>query len=131
MNTRRFALSIVAVFIFVFLFEFLLHGLLLTDLYRQTAQLWRPQEEAKMIFIFLSQFGFAVVATYMFTAHFENRGIGEGLRFGLYVGLLLATIEIGRYCYMPIPGLLATVWVAGALIKGLGSGAVLALTYKR
>jgi len=131
MNTKRYILSAIAVFVAVFLFDFLVHGMLLKDLYTQTASLWRPEAEHKMIFMFMSQLAFAVILTFIFTRNYEDKGLGEGLRFGLYMGLLLATIDLGTYCYMPIPLALTLSWVAASIGRGIIAGIVLSLVYKR
>lgn len=131
MNKQRYVISVFVVFIFVFAFEFLVHGFLLKDLYNQTAQLWRPEEEMKMLFMFMSQLGISAVIAYIFTLHYEGKGIGEGIRFGLYIGLLLGSINIGAYSYMPISMMLMLSWVLAALLLGLGSGVILSLIYKR
>ncbi len=44
MNTKRFLLAVVAVFVFVNFFEMLYHQYLVGELYGQTAELWRPTE---------------------------------------------------------------------------------------
>jgi len=131
MNKKRYVISSFVVFVFVFLYEFLVHGFLLKDIYMQTAQLWRSEEEYKMIFTLISQLGFSAVLAYIFTLHYEGKGIGEGIRFGLYIGMLLGSIEIGTYSYMPIPMVLMLSWVLVSLLKGLGTGVVLSLVYKR
>lgn len=131
MNKKRYVISVLVTFVFVFLYDFLVHGYLLTDLYNQTAQLWRPEEEYKMPFMFMSELGFSAVLAYIFTLNYEGKGIGEGIRFGLCMGMFLGAIEIGKYSYMPIPMVLMLSWVLAALLIGLGSGVVLSLVYKR
>ena len=37
MNKQRYVISVFVVFVFVFLYEFLVHGFLLKDIYTQTA----------------------------------------------------------------------------------------------
>lgn len=131
MNIQRYVISALVTFVFVALYEFLVHGYLLMDIYTQTKELWRPQEESNMIFMFASQLGFAAVAAYIFTLHYEDKGIGEGVRFGLYIGMLIGAIDIGTYSYLPIPMVLMLSWVLASLLKGLGSGVVLSLVYTR
>ena len=131
MNKQRYAISVLVAFVFIFLYEFLVHGKLLMDLYTQTKELWRPEGEGNMLFLFASQLGFAAVAAYIFTLHYEGKGVGEGVRFGLCIGMLVGSIEIGTYCYMPIPMVLMLSWVLASLVKGLGTGVVLSLVYKR
>ncbi len=131
MNKQRYVISVLVTFVFVFLYEFLVHGYLLMDLYTQTKELWRPEEEYKMPVMFMSQFGFSAILAYIFTLNYEGKGVGEGIRFGLYIGMFLGAIEIGKYSYMPIPIILMLSWVLTSLLLGLGSGVVLSLVYKR
>ena len=130
MNIKRFIISSIAVFVFVFLFEWLFHGVILKGIYDQTAQLWRPEGEHKMVYLFLGQICFSVIAAFIFTRNYEGKGIGEGLRYGLYVGLVLGSVQLATYCYMPIPLVLTLGWVAAGMLKGLGSGIVSSLVYR-
>ena len=114
----------------VFALDFLVHGILLSDLYSETKSLWRPHEEYKFACMALSQLGLAAMLAFLFTRNFESRGLNEGLRVGLTLGLLLATLEFGKYSYMPIPFTLSLYWIVAALVKGICCGAVLSFTYK-
>ncbi len=131
MNTSRFLLTALCTYIFVFAFEFLFHGMLMKEIYMMTAELWRAENEMKMPFMFASQISFSLVAAYIFTQNYEGKGLGEGLRFGFYIGMLLATIRLGSYSYMKVPLSLTCGWIAASLIKGLGTGVVCSLIYKR
>ena len=130
MNTKRFILSALAFFIFSFLLDWLVHGQMLKGIYEQTAHLWRPEDQHNLPFMFFSQAAFAVMFAFIFTRHVEGKGVAEGLRYGLYIGLLIAAIEIGTYCYMPIPLILSVSWAVAAIVKGVIGGAILALVYK-
>ena len=83
-------LTIIAVFVAIFAADFLIHNILLKAEYEATAHLWRPQDEFNMVYMFLSQFSFAVIAVYIFGLNYEEKGIAEGIRFGLYLGLLFS-----------------------------------------
>ena len=130
MNVPRFIISSIAVFVFVFLFEFLFHTLLLKDLYDQTAHLWRPEGEHKMAFVLMSQIFFSFIVVFIFTRNAEGKGICEGFRFGLYLGLVLGSLQLATYCYLPIPLTLTLGWVAAGILKGLGSGIISSLIYR-
>jgi len=132
MNMKRFLISVLVAFIFVFVYEWMVHGILLKGIYEATSHLWRPEEgNAKyMIFLFASQFWFVLMIAFIFTRNYEGKGIKEGLRYGLYMGLLLASIQLGTYCYLPIPITLTLAWMVAAALEGIGIGAVLSLTYK-
>jgi len=131
MNRKNFILATAAVFAFVFAYEFILHGHLLKGIYQETAHLWRAKEDYNIVFILLSQLGFSAMLVFIFTRNYENKGLKEGLRFGLYIGLLLAAIEIGKFCYMPVPLWLVLTWAAGMLVKSIGAGAIASLIYKK
>jgi hypothetical protein len=132
MNTKRFFLSVIVVFGFVFLYEGFVHGHLLMEAYQATAGLWRPMGDHMdfMKFMMLGQLAQAFMITYIFTRHYEARGVKEGLRFGLYIGLLLASIDLAAYSYLPVEFSLVASWMGASLLKGVGAGAVLALVYK-
>lgn len=130
MNTNRYIAATLVVFIAVFALDFLVHGVMLKDAYTQTAHLWRPEEEANMLYMFASQLLSSAVLVFIFTRHYEGRGIGEGMRFGLMIGLFLAALELGAYCYMPIPMSLLLSWMAAVLAKGIVSGIVAAAIYR-
>lgn len=133
MNKKRYALSVVAAFVAMHLYEFLLHGNLLMGMYKETAALWRPQEEMATYFpvMLVSQLAMVLVVTYLFTLKYEGRGIGEGVRFGAIIGIIWAIMMVTSYAYMPIPAALGVAWFAGGFIEGIVVGIVLALTYRR
>jgi len=127
---KKYGLALLAVFVFVFIFDFLVHGLLLKDAYAQTAHLWRPEGEQKMLFMFLAQLGYSAVLGFIFTRNFENKGLGEGLRFGLLMGFFMGSVQIGTYGYMPLPLYLPLLWMASEILKGTFAGLVLSLVYR-
>ena len=53
MNTKRYVLGSIAVFVFMFFFEFLYHGMALESLYAQVPEMLRPEEEFKGLFHWL------------------------------------------------------------------------------
>lgn len=131
MSKKRFILASVAAFIFIFVFEWVLHGMLLMPTYEATADTWRMDHSGYfMSFMMGSQLLQALALAFFFTRHYEGKGLGEGVRFGLYAGIFLAAVELGAYCYLPVPLGLVLAWMGGALVKCIGVGAALALVYK-
>ena len=132
MNVQRFIISAIVVFAFVFLFEMLVHAVILAGIYEQTSSIWRSHEESQGYFAYLvlSQLLFSIALVFLFTRNFEGKGIGEGARFGLYVGLILGAVQVGAYCYLPIPFVLMVGWVVAGVLKGLGGEIVASLIYK-
>jgi hypothetical protein len=133
MNMKRFIFATIAAFIFVGGFEFLVHGVLLSETYQQTQNLWRTKEGSEQYFHFMlmSQFGFAMATTFFFTRFCNGGCLLEGARFGIYLGLVIAAIDLGSYCYMPIPLTLTFSWMTASLFKAVGTGVVLGLVYRK
>ena len=133
MNKSRFLLSVLIGFVFVFIFEFVFHGVLLGDMYEQTADIWRTEEEMQSFFhwALLSQLVFVVALAFIFTRNYEAKGIGEGARFGLMFGAFVGVLQFGMYPYLPIPFILAVLWCVGAVLEMVGLGVVFSLLYKK
>lgn len=132
-NTKRLILTVLAVFVYIFVSDFIIHGVLLGETYKETAHLWRPEEEMKnfMPWMMLAQLMIAKFFSMIFVKGYENRGIAEGVRFGfLMSGFGLAPILI-QYAVSPIPGSLIGAWIALGLIQTIGAGIVASLTYKK
>lgn len=133
MHTKQLIISTLAGFVFLFIFDWVFHGMLLRGLYFETAHLWRtaPEISSYMPVTLLTQLWLAAIFTWIFSLHYENTGIGEGFRFGIYIGLLIAALQFGVYAYMPIPLQLAISWVVGGIAKGLGLGLVVAVCFQK
>jgi hypothetical protein len=130
MNSKKFGLAALAAFGFVFAFEFVVHGVLLKGMYVETAHLWRTEEDSKMLFITMGQIVFALVAAFFFTKICDTEFFkNNGLRYGLMLGLILASPTIAAYCYMPVPLALWMSWVGAETLKGLGAGIVITFVY--
>lgn len=132
MNTQRFIISVIAVFAFMFAYEFVVHGQLMMPIYNETPQLWRTPEEmqALMPWSIITGLALSAIIAWIFVQHYENKGHQEGLRFGLWVGLLLGVMQFGAYNYLPISMNLALAWLAILVVEGLGIGLVLSATYR-
>jgi hypothetical protein len=132
MNIKRYAITAIALFVFTTAFDFLVHGILLKEAYTSTSNLWRPEAEMEsyMGLMFLTQLAFSAAFAFIFTRNYEGRGIGEGARYGLYLGGLLAILEVQRYCYLPVPFSLPLSWALSAIVWGVLAGVILSLLYR-
>jgi len=128
-NMKRFFIAGIAAFVFVFLYEFLVHGILLNDIYEQTAALWRPQAETNMGVMLLSQFLFAMAVAFFYPIVGPDTDCKKAIPFGIGLGLVLAAPQIGSYAYMPIPMALSVYWVLAALFKALGCAVIVSKVY--
>ena len=129
----NFALSAFSVFIFVILFEYIWHDVILKELYFNNQHLWRNANEINhyLKFTLLTQGSLAILFTIIFSHYHSNKALGKGLQFGFLTGLFLAITQTAPYANMPIAGDLAFLWFVGGLLQGIGIGLVLACIYKK
>src|SRR2546430_10302714 len=111
MNTKRWLLASVAVFVVIGVLEFLIHGVLLSGLYKQTASVWRPGAEMReMMWIFwVGYLVFAPFFALIYVKGYEKGkpGLGPGFRYGLYLGALVSVMTgLGSEGILPIPPLI-------------------------
>ena len=129
MDMKRFVFATVGAFAFVFVYEFLVHGILMMGLYEQTAAVWRPQEESNMAVMFLSQFLFGAALAFFYPIVGPDSECKKALPFGIGLGLVMAMPQIGTYCYLPIPITISLLWAFIAFVKALGGSVIVSKIY--
>jgi hypothetical protein len=131
MNVKRFVLATIAVFIFFQITAFIIHGLILNPIYQQMADVWRPDMMSKMWIMYITSLIFSFVFVYVFSKGYENRGIGEGIRFGIIMGLLILVVGMfNQYAVYLIPFSLALKWFISGMIEYIIAGIIVSLIYK-
>jgi len=133
MNTKKWIIASVVVFVVAQILEFIIHYLILGGSYQATAHLWRPTEEMNqmMWLMWLTGLIWAFIFVYIFAKGYENRGVMEGVRFGLIIGLFYSLpMSLGSYATMPIPFSLALNWFIFGMIEIIILGIMAALLYK-
>jgi hypothetical protein len=134
LDVRQWIIASIAVFIFASVWAFLTMRLILTPL--SPSLVPAPPEATEMmtqrLLIYLSRAINALLFVYIFTKGYEGKpGVGEGVRFGLLIGLFMqlpyflwssamATLPTD---YLVIRGVLA---LADAILSGL----IVGLIYK-
>ncbi len=133
LNLTRFLTAVLAVFLFTFLYEALVHGHMLMEDYRATQALWRGDAEMQNYFgaAVLSNILKSLLFAFIFTCHYEAKGLAEGARYGLYVGALLGVMQFATYAYMPIPLALAAKWLVVQIVYGVLAGTLTAAIYRK
>lgn len=133
MNTKRYIYATIALFIFIFFYEWLAHGFLLTNLYHHTPHVWRkmPEMTSMMPLYLLINLAISAWLTFVFTRFFRDGGVENGLRFGLYFGVFSGLITAMWYLWLPVVGTLGFSWLINGIVEGLGGGVVLGLVYRR
>ncbi len=143
-------ISVIGVFVFLQSYEYIVHGHLLTSLYRQTPSLWRTLEEMNQLFPLVIAKNLALAM--IFTCFFKKFRKGwsacksgavtdskldpattpcpinsGGLCFGWKLGLIFGIQMAACYIYMPISPELAVAWFFTGLVEGLGVGILLGI----
>ncbi|MCB0393367.1 MAG: hypothetical protein KDD25_02335, partial [Bdellovibrionales bacterium] len=111
-NKKSMVIATIAVFIYIWISDFLIHGLLLSGIYKETAQLWRTEEDMQghMLWMLIGQFLIAKFFTLVFIKGYNGGGVSEGLRFGLIAAPLLVAPNFITHAVMPIPANLIWMW---------------------
>lgn len=131
MNARAW-LGFVVVFVVMSVLEAVIHVGLLSADYKATAPLWRPMGEMKMSVFYIVYFIVSFFFTLIFSKWHKGKGPMEGLRYGLCVGLMMATpMAYFTYAVMPIPYSLALKWFIFGVTEYAVLGIVLALIFGR
>ena len=135
MNTRRFVTASVAAFVVIAVVNFVMHGILLSGVYQRAASAFRPEADVQRIF-WLMYVGYVVFVfpfTFIYTKGYERDrgGVGQGLRFGLYVGVMIGGLEsLVWYVVLPVPGALAAYWFIAYVVMAVAAGATVGAIYR-
>ncbi len=129
LNLKRYVVATLALFAFVFLYEGLVHGFLLSNLYHETAKVWRGSHGMHLETCF--QFVLSAWIAYVFTQIYPEGGLAKGLRFGLYFGVFAAILTASWYVWLPISATLAWSWFIASIVEGVGAGLVLGYFYRK
>jgi hypothetical protein len=130
---KTFWTGFVVVFVVAQLVGFLGHAVWLEGTYQSLAAVFRPEAELNSM-MWLMMAG-SVVTLFLFclifTKGYEGKGIGEGVRYGLLIGLLYSTpMAVDQFVVYPITAELAAIWFITGVINFVILGAVFAAIYK-
>ena len=124
---------VAAVFVTLFLFQWLFHGVYMMPQYEATASMWRSKEEMQsmMGICILTKLiiACAISCLYFWVAKgCESQGkcTRQGAKFGFKIGLILGAHDFASYAWLPIPMDMAVSWFIGDVIMGILIGVVLA-----
>jgi hypothetical protein len=122
-------LGFIAAFVTLEVLDFIIHGVILASAY-SSLTVWRTDMASKMwivhVVTLIGAFFFALI----FSKGYENKGIAEGIRYGLYIGVWMSTgMAYGTYSMIAIPYSLALEWFIFGVIEYIIAGIVLALVF--
>jgi len=128
---KKFLIATVAVFFAWEILDFVIHSVLLAQMYKETASLWRPMAEMKvgvMVFVTLIS---AASFCYLYYAFVSEKTMANALKFGLVFGIGGGvSMGYGSYAVMPMPYMMAFAWFLGTVIELVVAGLILGLILK-
>jgi hypothetical protein len=131
MKLKKLATASIAVFIALEIMDFVVHNIILMPSYLATSGIWRQDMGSRMWIMVLSALFTSILFVYIFAKGYENKGIMEGARFGLLIGLFMTIMgSFGTYSFLPIPFSLAVKWFVFGMIEYIICGIVVALVYR-
>lgn len=132
MNITRLLISFVVVAVFIHFFDWFFHGMYLKGLYQQTMNLWRPESNMRshMAWMIAGQVLIAFMFCFIFARTQMEKTLGEGLFFGVLIGLLFSGPHLIMHAVQPLPTILIFKWILGSIIEMAIAGALLGVIYK-
>ena len=131
MNKKNFILTSIVVFVVYEVVNSIIHFLILSGAYQALAEVWRPDMMQKMWIVYVTALIFSFLFVYIFSKGYEGRGIQEGIRYGLIIGLLMNVVGMfNQYAVYPLPFGLVIQWFIYGVIQFILCGIVAAALYK-
>ena len=129
---KRFIIAFIAAYIFLFVWGWLLNGVLLKDIYAETPNLWRSQSEMASLFhwIIIGQALIVFSFVMIYATGFAGGGVAAGIRLGLLLEIAGIGMRLGFYAVQPIPGKLILYGSIGGIIEMVIVGAMVGAIYK-
>ena len=131
MNTKKFLLASLAVFVTIQVLDFVIHGLILGSTYTSLESIWRPDMADTMWVMYVTGIVFSLLFVYIFAKGYEGKGITEGLKYGFIMGIFVHFVgSFNQFAVYPVPYGLTWQWVIFGTIEITIAGLVAALIYK-
>ena len=131
MNVKRYVAAALAVYVVSLALGFVVHGVILKPTYDSLKSVWRPDMQSKMWIEWVNGLITSLLFAYIFTKGYEGKGIMEGVRFGLIIGIFVSVpMAYGTFMIIPIPYSLALQWFLYGTATSIVMGALAAAVYK-
>lgn len=132
MNWKKFFIAFVAVFVFTFFWGWLFNGVLLKDVYAQTASLWRSQSEMMSLFhwIVIGQVLLVFAFVMIYVSGFADGGVAAGIKLGILLEIAAIGMRLAIYAVQPFPGKLIVYGSISGLTEMIIAGAIVGAIYR-
>jgi hypothetical protein len=127
---KKIIIGTVVVFVAMMAMSFIIDFLILGSTYESLKSLWRPDMESKMWIYYVIMIVGAFFFSFIFSKGYEGKGILEGVRYGLYIGIWMSMgMAYGTYAMIAIPHSLALQWFIYGVVQYVIYGVLLALVF--
>lgn len=129
---RKVWIGFITVYIVMNITDMIIHMGLLSSVYSSepVVKIMRSASEGKTWIYFLTSAFTSFFFAFIFSKGYQGKGIIEGVRYGLYVGLLMVTpMAYASYAMYPVPYSLAMQWFLYGMIQYLILGVVVATVF--
>ena len=131
MLDKRILISTIAVFATFAVYGFLTWGVLLADImHHEMGNVWRPEDAIEMPWIFIAYIVMAYPMVLIWKYGQEDKGVAEGVRYGLMAGALVGATRFIAYAVQPITLKGALMAFGIDLVMFVVAGVVLSIVYK-
>jgi hypothetical protein len=129
---KRFWIAFIAAYIFMFLWGWLLNGVVLKDVYAQWASLFRSREEMMSLFhwILIGQALLIFAFVMIYASGFAGGGVMAGIKLGVLLEIAAIGMRMAIYAVQPFPGQMLVYGSIGGLIEMVIVGAIVGAVYK-
>jgi len=135
MNWKRYGMAVVAVFVVMLVFGYVVHGMLLAEDYRALTSIMRSEEDAMAHFpyMLLAQLLMALAVVWIYAKGVEPKPwLGQGVRFGLALWVLSGVaVYLIYFAVEPLPSSLVVKQIVYGLLEGVPVGIVAAAVYRK
>src|SRR5437667_9966138 len=129
---KRFIIAFIAAYVFIFVWGWLLNGVVFKDIYAQTPNLWRSQSEMMSLFhwIIIGQALIVFAFVMIYASGFAGGGVIAGIQLGILLEIAAIGMRVGFYAVQPFPGKLIVYASVGGRIELIIVGAIVGAIYK-
>jgi hypothetical protein len=127
--TKKFWMAFIAVFVTGVILNMIVYGLVLGSAF-SSLPVWRADMQSLQgIYIVIALVG-SFFFTFIFSKGYEGKGIPEGIRYGLYIGIWLSVgMAYGTYGMVAVPYHLTLEWFILGVLTYIVMGIVASLVY--
>lgn len=128
---KRIILAVIAVIVAWTVMDYVIHRVILSSAYEQTAELWRPMEEMKMGLMYVVMALVAISFVLIYDRLISRKSLKKATLYGALFGVGYGvSMGYGSYAYMPITYGIAFTWFLGSLAEMIVAGLIVGAIIK-